>query len=210
MSGWIKIHRRILEWEWFDDKNTFRLFIYLLLKANHKEKNYKGKLVKVGETLTGLDLLSKEIGLTVQQTRTALTKLKLTNEITVKSNSKGTVIQLVNYSKYQTVTGDLTNEEQVSNRLLTANKNDKNEKNEKNSFTPPSAVDVLYYCKERKNNVDAETFIAFYQSKGWMVGRNKMKDWKACVRTWEKSSLGQIQKPIEDDYMKNVYKQINK
>ena len=211
MSGWIKLHRQILEWEWFDDKNTFRLFMYLLLKVNHKERNYRGKLIEVGQTLTGLDLLSKEVGLTIQQIRTSLTKLKSTNEITIKTSSKGTIIQVVNYKKYQIVTNQTTDEQQTNNKQVTTNKNVKKEKNENNTFTPPTAEDVKSYCLERKNFVNANTFIDFYESKGWMVGRNKMKDWKACVRTWEKSSTEQHkqQEPIQDHFMNHVYKQIN-
>ena len=53
-------------------------------------------------------------------------------------------------------------------------------------FTPPSREEVQAYCMERGNQVDADAFIDFYTSKGWMVGKNPMKDWKACVRTWEK------------------------
>jgi len=53
-------------------------------------------------------------------------------------------------------------------------------------FAPPSVEEVSKYCKERRNSVNAETFVDFYSSKGWMVGKNKMKDWKAAVRTWEK------------------------
>ena len=53
-------------------------------------------------------------------------------------------------------------------------------------FTPPSVEEVRAYCQERGNRVDAERFVDFYASKGWMVGKNPMKDWKACVRTWEK------------------------
>jgi len=53
-------------------------------------------------------------------------------------------------------------------------------------FIPPSIEEVQAYCKERNNNVDPEQFINFYEAKGWMVGKNKMKDWKAAVRTWEK------------------------
>jgi hypothetical protein len=90
MSGWIKIHRSILDWEWYEDTNTFRLFMHLILKANHKDKNYKGKLIKRGCLVTGRDLLSVETGLSVQQIRTCLERLKLTNEITIKTNSKGT------------------------------------------------------------------------------------------------------------------------
>lgn len=53
-------------------------------------------------------------------------------------------------------------------------------------FIPPSADEVRAYCKERGNSVDAERFVDFYNAKGWMVGKNKMKDWKAAVRTWER------------------------
>ena len=57
-----------------------------------------------------------------------------------------------------------------------------------NRFTPPTLAEVQAYCKERGNNVDAQRFIDYYTSNGWKVGRNKMKDWKAAVRTWEKST----------------------
>ena len=55
-------------------------------------------------------------------------------------------------------------------------------------FTPPSIEEVRDYCLERMNNVDPEKFIDFYESKGWMVGKNKMKDWRAAVRTWERTA----------------------
>lgn len=57
-------------------------------------------------------------------------------------------------------------------------------------FIPPSAEDVQAYCAERKNTVDAEHWFSYYESNGWMVGRNKMKDWKASVRTWERNNYG--------------------
>lgn len=53
-------------------------------------------------------------------------------------------------------------------------------------FVPPSLEEVKAYCDERKNGINAESFIDFYSSKNWMIGKNKMSDWKACVRTWEK------------------------
>lgn len=61
-------------------------------------------------------------------------------------------------------------------------------KREKNIFITPSIEDIKAYCQERQNNVDANKFFNFYESKGWMVGKTKMKDWKASVRTWEKDS----------------------
>ena len=56
----------------------------------------------------------------------------------------------------------------------------------KRVFSPPTLQEVSNYCKERKNDIDPETFVDFYSSKGWFVGKNKMKDWRAAVRTWEK------------------------
>ena len=67
-------------------------------------------------------------------------------------------------------------------------------------FIPPTVEEVMAYCQERKNQVDPEKFVAFYESKGWMVGKNKMKDWKAAVRTWEKEgdSSGKSANPAMD------------
>ena len=64
---------------------------------------------------------------------------------------------------------------------------------EKKRFTPPTLEEVTEYCRERGNNVNPQTFIDFYSSKGWRVGNQPMKDWKACVRTWEQRD----KKPIK-------------
>jgi len=66
-------------------------------------------------------------------------------------------------------------------------------------FTPQKVEDVAAYCRERNNNVDPEQFFSFYQSKNWMIGKNRMKDWKAAVRTWEKYQR-QKNKPPKRDY----------
>lgn len=61
------------------------------------------------------------------------------------------------------------------------------------TFVKPSFDEIKAYCKERSNTVDPQRFIDFYESKGWMIGKNKMKDWRAAVRTWERSEI--IPKP---------------
>jgi len=186
MSGWIKIHRQIVDWKWFSDTNTFRVFLQLLLKANHKEKKYRGMDLKIGTIITSRDILAMETGLSVRQVRTALDKLKSTNEVTIKTSSQGTIIEVVNYAKYQIVTNEITIKEPTSNQQVTTNKNVKNVKNERSIFIEPTYNEILEYCIERKNGVDVNKFLNFYSAKGWMVGKNKMIDWKACVRTWEK------------------------
>ncbi len=65
-------------------------------------------------------------------------------------------------------------------------KESKAKESKQKNFAPPTIADIKQYCKERNNKVDAETFHDFYSAKGWMVGKNKMKDWRASVRTWER------------------------
>lgn len=61
-------------------------------------------------------------------------------------------------------------------------------------FRKPTLEEISAYCKERKNNVNPQRFIDFYTSKGWKVGKEPMKDWKACVRTWEQDEKGKPKK----------------
>lgn len=60
-------------------------------------------------------------------------------------------------------------------------------------FTPPTLPQVIEYCTERKNSVDPSKFLNHYEANGWMRGKNKIKDWKACVRTWETNDISQQQ-----------------
>lgn len=66
-------------------------------------------------------------------------------------------------------------------------------------FVKPTPEEVKAYCDERKNNIDAQQFVDFYEAKGWKVGREPMKDWKAAVRTWETRHKNSITKPLPDD-----------
>ena len=72
-------------------------------------------------------------------------------------------------------------------------------------FTIPTISEVEIYCLERKNNIEAESFINFYDSKGWMVGKNKMKDWRACIRTWEMREKKKPMKTSKIDSQINEY-----
>ena len=84
----------------------------------------------------------------------------------------------------------------------TSNNTTSNNSNRAKRFSPPSIDEVNQYCKERSNNIDAEYFIDFYQSKNWMVGKNKMKDWRAAIRTWEKKEKSSAKK--ESNYGKQT------
>ncbi len=127
-TGWISLHRKLLDWEWYRDLNTKSLFIHLLLKANHQANKWQGMTIKRGQLVTSLDHLAKETALSVQQIRTSLLKLKSTHEITSKSTSRNTVITIIKYDEYQS---EQQANQQTNNKQITTNNNDNNENNYK-------------------------------------------------------------------------------
>ena len=90
--------------------------------------------------------------------------------------------------------------------------NDSDSDNNKNIFKQPTIEQVKAYCLERNKGVDPDRWFDFYVSKGWLVGKTKMKDWKASVRTWEKETLvSPINKKTNDElFYENVMKQLGK
>ena len=204
MEGWIKLHRQLLEWEWYDEPDTFRLFLHCLLKANHKDNNYRGQIVKAGSFLTSRELLSNETGLSIQKVRTSLERLELTKEITTKKSKKGTVLQIVKYKNYQGANQEdnqqnnqqsnhiVTNKQPTVNQIVTTNNNDKNEKNEKNdnkkseNIIIPSSSDSLNKSigdKKTINNYDYKQIITSSSNQGKL--RNLFVDIKHNYNGWE-------------------------
>lgn len=135
MSGWIKIHRKFLDWQWFEKSEAVHLFIYLLLKANHKDSQWQGIDIKRGQFISSLGKISTDTGISLQSIRTLLNKLEKTNEIELKSTNKFTIVTICKYECYQDENEEtnkqLTNKQQTTNKQLTTNKNDKKEKNNK-------------------------------------------------------------------------------
>jgi hypothetical protein len=189
MLGHITLDRKILEWEWYQDVNVFHLFLHLLLKANHKDGTWQGKIIKRGQMIAGRDKLSQNTGLTEQEIRTCLKKLKSTNEITIKSTNKYSVITICKYDIYQSkdkkstskTTNNAPNEQPTSNQQLTTNKNDNNENNkEEGKPLPPKtggAYDFVCYDAEQylnKNERDLELI---------MMATNKKKSDLPYIQT---------------------------
>lgn len=99
--GWIKLHRNMLDWEWYEDVSTTRVFIHLLLTANHKDKKWKGEVIKRGSLVTSIRHLAEDTRLSTPTIQKCLKKLIKTGEIRKRSTNKYTIIEVVNYSKYQ-------------------------------------------------------------------------------------------------------------
>lgn len=100
-GGYIKLHRKLLEWGWYSDANTFRVFMHLLLTASYEENEFRGHKLKPGQTVIGRKRLAKDLKMSEQSVRTALQHLISTNEITIKSTNKFTIVTIENWGKYQ-------------------------------------------------------------------------------------------------------------
>ena len=205
LNGYIKLYRRFLEWEWYHDINTRVVMLDLLLRATHRERDWKGIHLRPGQVPTSYAGIAKNCNISVRSARTSIKHLISTGELTVESTNQLTIVTIENWSLYQVEDGEPTSEvtnkvtidRQATDKRPTSDrqqlKNEKNVKNEKNiykGFRPPDLEEVKAYCQERKNKVDPEAFMDHYQSNGWMVGKSKMKDWKAAVRNWERTEAG--------------------
>lgn len=180
MSGWIKLHKTLKDWEWYDDHNATRLLVHLLLSVNYEDKTWKGQTIKAGSCVTSWENLAKEIGLTVKQTRTAMAKLESSKEVARYTTNKWQAVSLIKWDKLQV---ELTKEGKQTGKPRATTKE---YKEIKNIFKRPSVQEIEAYCLEEKLNLNAQSFIDYYDSNGWKVGKNQMKDWKATVRRWAK------------------------
>lgn len=220
--GWIKLHRKLQEcWIWQEkpfDKG--RAWVDLLLLAMHHDKKMlidnEIVIIKRGSFMTSVLKLSERWGWSRNKTKRYLELLENEQMLNTKRTAKGTLVTIVKYGDYQVgdttdePTLEPTNEPTLEPTLEPQNKNVKNVNNNNNinnvgkKFIPPSVDEVRAYCQERNNKVDAQSFVDFYESKGWYVGKTKMKDWKAAIRTWEKSDN---QKAKSDKNKFNNFKQ---
>ena len=193
ISGYVKLHRNILYWEWYSDLPVRVLFLHCLLKVNHKAKKWMGRTIQSGQFATSLNHLSKETALSQQQCRTALLKLKSTGELTIRATSRYSIITVNNWDKWQ---GEQQTKQHSSNKQSTTTKECKEYKEynyiKNNSgtkiFKKPTVEEIKNYCLERKNSINPAQFYDYYESKGWLIGKTPMKDWHAAIRTWEQNN----------------------
>lgn len=122
-QGFIFLHRRFLDWEWYGEPNMVALFIHILLSANYEPKRWKGIEVERGQFITSLQSLSDAIGVSVMKVRTCLKRLEETGEITTKTTNKYSIITICKYGSYQPKNSDtnkqVTNKQQTDNKQIT-------------------------------------------------------------------------------------------
>lgn len=220
-KGWIKLHRAIQDcWIWNDEPfSKAQAWIDLLLLANHRDKKIgidgKPVVISRGQFHTSINKLSDRWMWDRKKVMKFLDVLESDEMLYQKRTTKGTTLTIANYEVYQdegttdgtaigttdgttigTAIGTQTRIKELNNEININNK-DKSKR-----FIPPTIEEVKTYCVERNNSVDPQTFVNFYESKGWYVGKNKMKDWKSAVRTWERARNDNKKKP---DFMQRSY-----
>lgn len=209
MEWFIKLHRQIVEWEWYDEPKVFKVFLHCLLRANHKPAQWRGIQINTWEFITSLDKLAQETKLSVQNIRTVIKKLKSTWELTYEPHASYTIIKLNNYGNYQwtntEVNKQLTNNQQTTNTQLTTDKNDNNKKNDNNIISKDITTEVEVYWNEEINNMQSiikntiESNAMIY--KPWKYERPRIKNiitWKDFGEVCKKANMSR------EDFVVNI------
>lgn len=216
-EGYIKLYRRMMKWGWYTDTPTKCVFLHLLFLACYEPCYFKGVHLEPGQAVSSIRQIATDTGLTVKQVRTAINHLKETQEVAQSPYGKFSVFTVNNYNDYQcagTDEGKQRAQEGHSEGTLPNIKKNKEVKNTpynppqgdegvsvSRRFVPPTPEEISTYCRERNNGIDGSEFCDFYTSKGWKVGKNPMKDWKAAVRTWERSRKQSAPQPTERKWL---------
>ena len=172
------------------------LFYTILEKLAQQEKPVKTEVLKrqlnVGKRLNRCWEFMEQIGIISSSNGDTFNTKLLSYSGLYQIKKQKTAERVANFRAKQE---DVTHYDRVSNAHKVKESKVKESKvNIIQGFTPPTIEQVSIYCLERNNGVDANKFVDFYTSKGWTVGKNKMKDWQACIRTWEKPRQQGIRK----------------
>lgn len=208
MKGWVTLHRKFLQWEWFDIPEMVKLFIYLLLMAQHSERKYRGITFQRGELVTSIPTIMKDCKLSEQQARTCIKRLKSTGEITCKSTNKYTIITICNYDRYQNDNLESNGQNNgQTNTPATDKQRTNNGHNNNNNVIIKQLNNNISVCssahtreeKERdeifkifflknfeKPAYEVDRFYNHYEAQGWERGNGqKIKNRIAAAKAWE-------------------------
>ena len=183
-EGHIKVDRKIINWEWYNDANMVHLFLHLLIKANYKTGKFQGITVRRGQLITGRLKLATVLGLTEMQIRSCLNKLKSTNEITVKVTNRFSIITVCKYDDYQSLKErdnqqdnqpaiqQITNKQPTDNQQITTIEEGKEEEERKEDNKNP-----LWFLKFYHSNY--ENYKSVFN--GQSSSEKMFNEWKGFI-----------------------------
>lgn len=218
MEGWVTLHRKFLQWEWFDKPEMVQLFIWLLLNANYTDKKWQGQVIKRGQILTTTPKIMEALRFTERQTRTCISRLKSTGEVSVKTTNRFTIITICNYDRYQNDNFENDGQNDGQNDTPATDKRRTSDgHNIKNNITIKQCnnntnnnlsvyeractreerekIFELFFFKNFINpEAEVDKFYANYDAQGWVRGNGqKIVDVMAVAKAWQQggSSMGQ-------------------
>ena len=187
MNGWIRLDRAIQDNFLWQEPEALKLWLYLLMAASLTDKAtaFNGQMlnIKRGQLVFGLNAASARLNISIRRLRKYLNWFETDDMIDKQITNKFSIISITNYSQYQDAGKQTSSKSQATAKQtsttiqVTSNKE---------QSIPPTVDEVRAYCESRSNGIDPEMFIAFYEARGWKIGKDRMKSWKACVVTWEK------------------------
>ena len=180
-SGYIKLYRSLLNWEWYDDINTKTVFLHLLLTVSIEESKWHGITVPRGARVSSYQTLAKETGLSVQQLRTSVKRLESTGTLTRYKYPKYTVFALKNFDKYQPSTSKETNCQQGANKVPTGSQQQykKIEEDKEDNYLS------ILFAEQEKIRIDVQKFYDYYTERDWKTKNgNFIRNWKKTLQYW--------------------------
>lgn len=189
-NTFIKLSRKIQSWRWYQDANTMRVFVHILLNANVYDHDFENITVKRGQWVTSVSKISEQLNISTRSIRTALNHLKSTNEVTIKTTPKYSIITVKNYNQYQKVTkystiNRQTDDKQVTNDRQQYKKGKERKRREERDI--PSFSEVEQFARTENLNADAKKFFDYYEERKWQIADKPIDDWKSLLRTWSKN-----------------------
>jgi hypothetical protein len=208
-QGFVLFYRKIHEWDWYTDSYTFHLFFHCITCANHKPKNWRGIKINRGQFLTGRKKLSVETGLSEQQVRTCLKRLKSTNELTIESTNAYSIITVNNYDLYQPILKNQpTKTQSINQRLTTTNNDNKDISNTSyinislsNKKITKEEREILrnYLLRQKRKPDNPEAYIKTLIKNG---------DWVEIVEKEKKRLQAKEEKREKEEKQKQILKQV--
>ncbi len=138
-EGFVKLPRSILDWRWYTEPNVLRLYIHLLLNASFKDTEWKTKIVKKGQVITGRKALAAELEMSESQVRTALEKLEKSKDISISATNKYSIITLLKWAEFEEKQYFFTNKSPTNHQQANNKSPHKNKYNKVNNVNNYSA-----------------------------------------------------------------------
>ena len=208
-DGFIKLSRRLTDWEWADDPSMLAVWVHCLLAANWRDYRYHGQTIPRGCFLTSYKSFSERCGLSESTVRRCFEKLEKTGEIHRQVTHRGTLVKVLKYAVFQDSenagphadeqtgeqtgehAGEQTGEQQEKKRRNKEIKKNRDRENissviqtetETGTDAQPALSEIISFVSSECLTIDPERFFSYYTRKGWQG----VTDWKARAKAWDK------------------------